>query len=91
MDTPRPPHISSKDWAAMPWYARMRASRRAGLHIVVADEQAPAPEPTTRPAPKVRVYRVQPGCWEITNGVSTARTATAQAAWRLLDTLRRTA
>lgn len=87
----RPPHISPQDWQAMSWHARQRAAHRAGIYLVPTyQETLVTPKPTVR-RPKVRIYRVAPGCWEITNGLSTARTATAQAAWRLLDMLGRTA
>lgn len=91
MDDFRPPHISAADWARMPWYARMRAERRAGFHLVPTLQETPVPSTPSVARTKVRIYRVEPGCWEITNGLTTARTATAAGAWRLLEHLARTA
>lgn len=83
----RPTHISPHDWQAMSWHARQRARRRAGLTLVPALTEPPMPRTPTLQRPKVRIYRLEPGCWEITNGISTARTATAEAAWRLIQLL----
>jgi hypothetical protein len=88
----RPPHITVADWQRMSWHARQRAAHRAGLYIVPTHQETLVRQtPANKRQPKVRVYRVAPGCWEITNGISTARTATAQAAWRLFQHLGRTA
>lgn len=85
----RPPHINGIDWQRMSWHARQRAVRRAGLHLVSMPQEPSMP--AGQPPRRVRVYRVEPGCWEISNGVSAARVMTAEAAWRLLDHLARTA
>lgn len=86
--TNRPAHISEATWLRMPWHARERAVRA----VVQAQRTTAASAAPILPARhrKVRIHRVEPGCWEITNGVSTARTASAQVAWRLLDHLTRT-
>ncbi|MFM1964920.1 MAG: hypothetical protein RL134_645 [Actinomycetota bacterium] len=83
----RPPHISQVDWDRMPWYAREKAARRAGTAIVVVGEQPDRPKmpKAAKQRRRIRIYRVEPYCWEITNGVSTARTFSAEAAWRLLE------
>ena len=85
----RPSHITQADWDRMPWYAREKAVRAIvrTSHLTVA-AMPRAPKPRRR---KIRIYRVESHCWEITDGVNTARTASAEAAWRLLDYLRRTA
>lgn len=87
----RPTHISAQDWQRMSWHARQRAARRAGIYLVPTYQETLVTRKPTARQPKVRIYRVAPGCWEISNGVSTARTATARAAWGLLDMLSRTA
>jgi len=90
----RPDNISPATWLRMPWHARQKAQRAAGIPlIVVEDEQPDTPRMTKAPQPRrrIRIHRVEPQCWEITDGVSTARTASAEAAWRLLTDLGRTA
>lgn len=87
----RPTHISAQDWQRMSWHARQRAAHRAGTYLVPTYQETHVTREPALRRPKVRIYRIAPGCWEISNGVSTARTATAQAAWRLLDMLGRTA
>jgi hypothetical protein len=92
--TDRPPHISEADWLRMSWHARQKAQRAAGIPLsVVDDEELDAPRMTKAPQPRrrIRIHRIEPRCWEITDGVSTARTASAEAAWRLLAHLGRTA
>jgi len=87
MDLDRPSHINPVDWERMPWHARQRAVRTLVVEARRTLKPAPAPEPPIKR--RIRVYRVDRGCWEITDGVSTARTVTAQAAWRLLARLGR--
>lgn len=87
----RPAQITEEQWQRMSWHARQRAARRAGLYLVPTYQETLVPTKPTVRQPKVRIYRVAPGCWEISNGVSTARTASAEAAWRLLAALGRTA
>lgn len=83
----RPPHIRADDWRHMSWHAREKAQRAAGIPRLTVVDEAPD-RPRTARAPRlrrrIRVYRVEPCCWEITDGVSTARAASAEVAWRLL-------
>jgi hypothetical protein len=85
----RPDNISPEDWERMPWYAREKAQRRHSVRTVKARSSMPhaTTKQTGKPKRRIRVYRVEPGYWEVTDGVSTARTATAQAAWSLLARL----
>lgn len=88
-DLMRPPNISEADWARMPWYAREKAVRRRSSTVRVTVEAMP--RTTTRVKRRVRIYKRADGWWEMTNGVSTACTATAAGAWSLLAHLERTA
>jgi hypothetical protein len=66
-----------------------RGPGRLAEAVLATTPRRKKPEPM--PRVKVRVYRIAPGCWEVTNGLTTARTSSAEAAWRLLADLERTA
>jgi len=76
----RPEQIAPVDWYRMSWYSRQRAYRHLGLSTLPDVEESPE-----RPQhSKLRIHKTADGWWEITNGVSIARTTTVQAAWALV-------
>jgi hypothetical protein len=96
--------MTDHDLERMSWHARQRYYKRIRKELaelsdaplepdvfdeVLADEYQHAGPAVPVGPRRIRVYRLRPRLWEMSDGVNTVRAPSAEAAWSLIAKLRK--